>query len=375
MSQPNQPVDSSPEEVTPVAASPFPRSGTEAGIEPHELTQRATQRGSTAVTCVDYSPERIQITEVADLAEFVSHHRPEWTKVRWISVRGLTDMEVLRVLAEKYGLHPLAIEDVLSPQRPKAEDFPGEAHQPGRLFVVARGVRPTSGRLQSKQISLFLGRNTLLSFEEHDCNLFETIRARLQKPGSRIRQNDASFLLYGLLDVLIDDMFPQLENLSQRVDSLEKSMLANPTPQAFVKIRHLKHDLIELRRVAWPMRELVSDLRRDPHECLSATTQTYMRDVYDHIMVIFEMIENYRDLLSDLLDTYMSAVAQRTNAIVKVLTIISTIFVPLTFFAGVYGMNMPIPENKSEFTYPIFWAFCLSVIVGMLYWFRRKKWL
>jgi magnesium transporter len=362
-------------EVGPSIAFEFPVPGIDAGIEPDELTQRATLRGSTSVVCVDYSAERVQITEVANLAEFLSVHRADWVKVRWIGVRGLRDMDALRALAEKYGLHPLAIEDVLSSQRPKAEDFPGSADQPGRLYVVARGIRRTGVRLQSKQISLFLGRSTLLSFEEANCDHFESIRKRIQKPGSHIRENDASFLLYALLDVLIDDLFPLLEELAQRMENLEKSVLESPSPQAFQKIRRLRHDLIEVRRVAWPMRELILDLRRDPHECLSATTQTYIRDVYDHIIISFEMIETYRDLLSDLLDTYRSAVAQRTNEIVKVLTIISTIFVPLTFFAGVYGMNMPIPENHWEFTYPIFWLICLSVIGGMLYCFRRKKWL
>jgi magnesium transporter len=365
----------SPEEGGPIMSADFPVPGTDAGIEPHELTQRATQRGSTTVVCADYSAERIQITDVANLADFLSHHRAEWVKVRWISVHGLKDMDAMRALAEKYGLHPLAIEDLLSPQRPKADDYPGSGEQPARLFVVARGVRRSGGRLQRKQISLFLGRTTLISFEEADCDLFESIRKRLQKPASRIRQNDASFLLYALLDALIDDQFPLLEELAGRVETLEKSLLENPSPQAFQRIRRLKHDLVELRRVAWPMRELILDLRRDPHECLSATTQTYIRDVYDHIIISLEMIETYRDLLSDLLDTYRSAVAQRTNDIVKVLTIISTIFVPLTFFAGVYGMNMPIPENQWEMSYPIFWLVCLSVIGGMLYWFRRRKWL
>lgn len=348
--------------------------GTEAGIEPHELLQRATQKDSVKVVCIDYAPEHVQVEEVNDLPAFLQRHRPDWSKVRWIAVRGLNDMEALRGIAEKYGLHPLAIEDVLSPQRPKADDFPGSGEQPGRLFIVARGIRRASGRLQNKQISLFLGRQTLISFEDDDCDLFVTIRKRLQKPNSRVRLNDASFLLYSLLDVLIDELFPILEELGLRVETLEKSLLDRPTPQAFQKIRHLKHDLMQLRRVVWPMRELILDLRRDAHECLSPTTQTYIRDVYDHILVIFEMIENYRDLASDLLDTYMSAVSQRTNEIVKVLTIISTIFVPLTFFAGVYGMNMPIPENKWEYSYPIFWTICLSVIGGMLYWFRRNKW-
>ena len=367
--------DDCPEEVGPSITTDFHVPGTDAGIEPQELTQRATQRGSTTVVCADYSAERVQITDVSDLAEFLSHHRADWVKVRWIGVRGLKDMDALRTLAEKYGLHPLAVEDLLSPQRPKADDYPGSAEQPGRLFVVARGVRRSGGRLQTKQISLFLGRTTLISFEEGDCDLFESIRKRLQKPTCRIRENDASFLLYALLDVLIDDLFPLLEELAQRVEHLEKSLLEDPSPQAFQRIRRLKRDLVELRRVAWPMRELILDLRRDPHECLSATTQTYIRDVYDHIIISFEMIETYRDLLSELLDTYRSAVAQRTNDIVKVLTIISTIFVPLTFFAGVYGMNMPIPENQWELTYPLFWLVCLSVIGGMLYWFRRQKWL
>jgi magnesium transporter len=367
--------DDSPGDVGPSIASGFPAPGTDAGIEAHELTQRATERGSATVVCADYSVERVQITEVSDLAEFLSHHRPEWVKVRWIGIRGLRDMDALRALAEKYGLHPLAIEDLLTPQRPKADDYPGSGEQPGRLFVVARGVRRSGSRLHGKQVSLFLGRTTLLSFEEADGDLFESMRKRLEKPASRLRENDASFLLYALLHALIDDLFPLLEELARHVEILEKSLLENPSPQAFQRIRRLKRDLVELRRVAWPMRELILDLRRDPHECLSPTTQTYMRDVYDHIIISFEMIETYRDLLSDLLDTYRSAVAQRTNDIVKVLTIISTIFVPLTFFAGVYGMNMPIPENQWELTYPIFWLVCLGVIGGMLYWFRRQRWL
>jgi magnesium transporter len=349
--------------------------GTEAGIEPHQLTERRSERGATITVYTDYAPERVEITEVDDLPAFVKHHRGDWVKVRWISVRGLADMEALRALAEKYGLHPLAIEDVLTPQRPKADDFPAAGEQPGRLFVVARGVRRAGIRGPSHHITQVLGQTTLLSFEHADCNLFESVRRRLQQPGSRIAQHDASFLLYAMLDVLIDDLFPLLEDLAQRVEQLDKSLLERPTPQAFHKIRHLKHDLVQLRRVAWPMRELILNLRRDQHECLSATTQTYMRDVYDHIIVIFEIIENYRDLLSDLLDTYRSAVAQRTNETVKVLTIISTIFVPLTFLAGVYGMNMPIPENEWKASYPIFWGFCIGVISLMLYLFRRQKWL
>lgn len=367
--------DNPPEKQRPRLTSIFHLPNTDAGIEPHELTQRVTQQGATAVVCTDYAPDRVQITNVTDLPDFLSRHRAEWVKVRWIGVRGLQDMDTLRGLAEKYGLHPLAIEDVLSPQRPKAEDYPGTADQPGRLFVVARGVRREGSALESEQISLFLGRATLISFVDDNCDLFESVRKRLQKPSSRMRQHDASFLLYTLLDVLIDQLFPLLEELAERVETLEKGLVDNPSPHVLPRIRRLKHDLVELRRVAWPMRELIIELRRDPHECLSAITQTYLRDLYDHLIISFELIETYRDFLSDLLDTYRSAVAQRTNEIVKVLTIISTIFVPLTFLAGVYGMNMPIPENQYAVTYPLFWLLCLSVTAGMLYWFRQRKWL
>jgi len=359
-------------------ASPLPRfpfPGLEPGIELAELSQRGSKKGGTVVTCIDYAPDRVQVTPITDMQAFLGNHREPWVKVRWISMRGLSDMEALRGVAEKYGLHPLAIEDMLSPQRPKLDDFPATSEQHGRLFIVARGLRRVSNRLQSKQISLFLGKSTLVSFEEPGCDLFETIRKRMQKSTSRICKNDASFLLYTMLDVLIDDLFPILEDLARRVDVLEKTLLENPTPQAFHKIRNIKHDLVELRRVVWPMRELILELRRDTHECLSETTLTYIRDVYDHIIVLFELIDSYRDLVSDLLDTYMSAVSQRTNEIVKVLTIISTIFVPLTFVAGVYGMNMPIPENHWEGSYFVFWAFCLTVIFGMLFWFRRLKWI
>jgi magnesium transporter len=353
----------------------LPILGTEAGIEPQELSMRSTQQGSVKVVCIDYSADRCQVDNVFDLLEFLGRHRPSWSSVRWIRVEGLADMEAIRAIAEKYGLHPLAIEDLLSPQRPKAEDYPGlDEDQPGRLFIVARCICRVSTRLKSQQICLFLGRHTLISFEGANTNLFGAFAKRLEKSNSRVRQNDASFLLYAMLDVLIDCLFPILEDFGDRIESLEKSLLENPTPAAFKKIRHLKHDLIELRRVVWPMRELILDLRRDPHECLSSTTQTYMRDVYDHNLVLFELIENYRDLLSDLMETYMSAVSQRTNEIMKVLTIISTIFVPLTFFAGVYGMNMPIPENQWPISYPIFWGLTLLTIAGMLFWFRKKKW-
>jgi magnesium transporter len=192
--------------------------------------------------------------------------------------------------------------------------------------------------------------------------------------GSRIRSNDVSFLLYSLLDAIVDDFFPLLERCAERIQKLERRVLVRPTRKLLARIHRLRHDIMTIRRVAWPMRELILELRREEHECFSENTRTYLRDVYDHILVVFELIESYRDVLSTLTETYMSAVSNRMNDIMKTLTIISTIFVPLTFLAGVYGMNMPIPENEFRWSYPIFWAVSLTVIGSMVWWFRSRHW-
>jgi magnesium transporter len=348
--------------------------GTEAGFDPSELMQLPSVKGSGRVTCIDYCPERYRVEEVPSLPDFLMRHRPEWSAVRWINVHGLEDMEAIRAIAEKYELHPLAIEDVLSTQRPKLEDYPGSGEHPGRLFLVARVIRVSGRRLVSKQISFFLGRHTLITFQDTRGGLFHHVRQRIRTTGSRIRSNDVSFLLYSLLDAIVDDFFPLLEGCAERIQRLERRVLARPTRKLLARIHRLRNDIMTIRRVAWPMRELILELRREEHECFSENTRTYLRDVYDHILIVFELIESYRDVLSTLTETYMSSVSNRMNDIMKTLTIISTIFVPLTFLAGVYGMNMPIPENEFRWSYPIFWGVSLSVIFFMVWWFRRRHW-
>jgi magnesium transporter len=352
----------------------MPEPGTPAGLEPSELSQRPSVAGSVRVTCIDYSPDRVQVHEVANVTDFLKLHRPEWCAVRWINVRGLKDMEVIRALAEKYQLHPLAIEDILSTQRPKVEDYPDTGNEPGRLFLVIRTVEEVARRLASDQTSCFLGRNTLITFQDSPDDAFAPIRQRIENAKSRIRANDASFLLYSLLHCTVDAYFPILEKCAERIEELEKRVLTRPTPQLLQQIHRLRRDVMTIRRLAWPMRELILELRREPHVCVSENTRIYMREVQDHIFVIFELVESYHDLISTLTETYMSVVSNRMNEIMKTLTIISTIFVPLTFLAGVYGMNMPIPENQFDFSYPIFWGVVLAVIGGMLWWFRSRHW-
>jgi magnesium transporter len=341
-----------------------------------ELNSGLNNVAPARITCIDYCPEQSQAQEVTDVADFLSRHRPSWSCVRWINVEGLQQTDVIHALAEKYQLHPLAIEDTLQTiQRPKAEDYPALGEHPGRLFVVARSIGSDDGRLYTEQISFFLGRATLLTFQEVPGDDFDHIRQRIQVKGSHLRENDASFLLYALLDAVMDGYFPILERCSERLEELEHEVLSQLNRQALYKVHAMKRELLLIRRAAWPMRELIVQLQRDEHERISNTTRTYFRDVYDHGVQIIDLLETYREMTTTLTDTYMSAMSNRMNEIMKVLTVIGTIFIPLTFLAGVYGMNMPIPENQWPWSYPVFWLVCTTVAGTMLYWFRRRGWL
>jgi magnesium transporter len=332
--------------------------------------------GPMRITCIDYSPDQFEEAEIGDLDDFLARHRPSWSRVRWIDVDGLGRLDAVSSLADKYQLHPLAVEDVIHRrQAPKAEDYPESGDQPGRLFIVARAIEIRAGKLRSDQVSFFLGRSTLLTFHQEHAEDLVPVRQRIRTPASRLRQSDASFLLYVLLDGVVDHYFPVLERYSERLVTADEEVMGNPTQGTLREIHAIKRELLEARRAAWPMRELLGKLQRDQHVCLSETAQTYLRDVHDHCVEIIDLIETYSQLATGIVETYISIVSNRTNDTMKVLTIIGTIFIPLTFLAGVYGMNMPIPENESGWTYPVFWIGCLVIAAGMLLWFRRRRWL
>ena len=349
--------------------------GVAAGVELQDLARRPTRKGSVVVNCIDYDLDNLLVQEVKDFPDFIEQHRPAWSKVRWINLRGLGDMHVIHALAEKYQLHPLAIEDLLAgQQRSKVDDYPGSGEHPGRLFVVAKVVRATRQRVTARQVSFFLGRNTLVTFQDSAQDIFDSVRRRIESKGSRLRSNDVSFLLYVLLDSIVDEFYPLLEEYAGRIERIEHNVLTAPNRDTLERIHRMKRDLLMIRRIAWPMRELIRELTRDHHECLSTEATTYLRDVYDHMLVIFELVQSYHDFVSTLTETYMSTISNRMNEIMKTLTIISTIFVPLTFLAGVYGMNMPIPENQFAWSYPLFWLIAVVVSVGMIRWFKTKGW-
>jgi magnesium transporter len=348
------------------------------GIEHDEIASLPAGSGTTRITCTDYCPAQVTVQEVEDLKNFIDRHRPEWSAVRWICVDGLSDMRAIQALATKYDLHPLAIEDVLHrTQRPKVEAYGGEETEfIARLFIVTHALRIDDERLAHDQVSIFLGHNTVLTFQESRSEEWDGIRRRIRVKGSRLRLSDASFLAYSLLDAIVDSCFPILEDYSERAEALEDQILARSHPSLINHIHQLKRDLLLLRWVVWPMREVASSLSRDPHECISETTRVYLRDLYDHIVQIIDLIETYREIASDLTDTYMSSVSNRMNEIMKVLTLIGTIFIPLTFLAGVYGMNFRyFPELNQVWAYPAFWLICFIAALLMVLFFRRRHWL
>lgn len=351
--------------------------GAAPGIEHSEIEHLPGISEPAHVICIDYCTSKAEVQEIENLEEFVSRHRPDWSAVRWINVDGLSDMAAIHTLATKYNLHPLAIEDVLhKSQRPKLETYGGEeSDYQARLFIVMRELDIKAGRLQHEQISIFLGHNTVLTFQASRGDCWDSIRQRLQLKGSRLRSSDASFLAYSLLDAIIDSCFPILEYYSDKADELELRILESTQPGVISEIHQLKRDLLLLRWVIWPVREVVSSLLRDPHECITETTRIYLRDLYDHVIQIIEIIEAYREITSDLTDTYMSSASNRMGEVMKVLTLIGTIFIPLTFLAGVYGMNFHfLPELNLAWAYPVFWLVCVVTAIGMLVFFRHRKW-
>jgi magnesium transporter len=351
--------------------------GAAPGIEPQELAQMPSAPGEVRVTCIDYCPDQSVVEEVSDFEGFVARHRPPWSAVRWINVDGLSDLRIIRGLATKYQLHPLAVEDVLHVgQRPKVDAFHASEEHQARLFVIARMVQMESERLQTEQISIFLGHKTVLTFQETPGDVWGPVRQRLETKGSRLRQEDASFLVHSLLDAIVDHCFPILESFGDRLEALEDQVLERPDEETVRTMRAAKRDLVLLRHALWPMREVVGALQRDNHECVSQNTLVYLRDVYDHVVQIIDIVEAYREVATGLNETYMTAMSNRLNEAMKVLTTVGTVFIPITFLAGVYGMNFRhMPEMEWPLAYPVFWIVCVLVAGGMVLWLRRRGWL
>ncbi len=291
----------------------------------------------------------------------------------WIDVGGLSDPEVVRAIGDRFGIHPLALEDVLNvPQRPKVERY--DDH----LLVVLQEIRYPD---PAEQVSILLSDRVVISFQEREGNSFDPIRDRLRHGRGRIRSEGPDHLLYSLCDAVLDAFFPTLEQLGDRVEDMEERVLVSPVPETFLAIRHLKRELLTVRRAVWPARDAMNLLLAEEHALIHSGTKVFLRDCYDHTVQLMDMVETYREMASGLVDEYMSAVSNRMNEVMKVLTIVATVFIPLTFLAGLYGMNFDttspynMPELHWAYGYPALLLLMVAVAGGMVYYIWKKRWL
>jgi len=343
-----------------------------AGLPPGSLIHigdRLTEK--TKITAFDYDESHLQEKEIKTVGE--CQQFKDSRDVSWIHVEGIHETQILEELGALFGLHPLTLEDILNTeQRPKVEDYGVD------LFIVVKllSYNEKTDEIEAEQISLILRRNALLSFQEKEGDDFLSVKGRIQNGKGRLRRLGADYLAYALIDAIVDSYFSVLEDLGERIVNLEEDLARTPDRTTLFEINGIKKEIIYLRKAVWPLREAVSFLERGDSSLLTPATRVYFRDVYDHTVQVIDTVETYRDLLSGMLDLYLSSISNRTNEIMKFLTVIGTIFIPLTFLAGVYGMNFHyFPELDKAWAYPAFWAVCVVLSVTMLLFFRRRGWL
>jgi magnesium transporter len=348
------------------------------GTPPGFLPQQQDAAHEVRITAIHYTPERYTEEQLDDLDAFLK--RIPKAGVLWLNVDGLESISVLETLGQHFGLHHLSLEDVLNiPQRPKLEDY--ETYH----FLILRmamlhDVQAYAGT--TEQVSLFLGPSYVLTFQEHPGDVFEPVRQRIRQGRVRIRGSGADYLAYALLDAAIDGFFPVLEALSERLAALEEEVLATPTRQTLEEIYAIRRALTNLRRAIWPAREAVNAFARTDSALVTDHTRLFLRDCYDHVLQVLDVLESYRELVSGLMETYLSSQSHQMNEVMKVLTIIATIFIPLTFIAGIYGMNFDVekspwnmPELHWYLGYPASLALMAFTAVALILFFRRKGWL
>jgi magnesium transporter len=319
----------------------------------------------------EYDGERISERMLEDITEaFPARDNPP---VGWLNVDGLHDTEMLAKLRDHFGIHLLAMEDVVAVgQRAKMEEYDGYL----LLVVPMLSFDEETLTVHAEQLSLILGPTWVLTFQERVGDAFEPVRERLRAAQGRIRQRGADYLAYALVDAVVDRYFSILEKLGDVAEELDARVLANPTPKTLARINHLKKELLLLRRAVWPLREALHAFARTESELVTASTQVFARDVYDHAVRVIDTVETLRDLVGGMTDLYLSMVGHGTNEVMKVLTIMASIFIPLTFMAGIYGMNFEVmPELHFSWAYPALWGLMLAVAGIMIWYFRKKKWI
>ncbi len=342
------------------------------GLSPGTLVYTGEKKKDVIkISLFDYKENYLEEKTIDHIEESFSCKDSDLTS--WINIDGLHDLSITEKIGKHFEIHPLVLEDIVHiSQRPKVENYDNY------LFIVVRMFYLTSdtNEIRNEQISFILGKNYLISFQEDTGDVFDTVRERLRKGGPQIRNSGADYLAYTLIDAIVDSYFHILEQIGYEIEDLEDRIISDPKQSDLQLIHSLRREMILLRKSVWPLRELLSNLQRNDNGIIKQQTQIYLRDVYDHTIQIIDTIESYRDMAMGMLETYLSSLSNKMNEVMKVLTIIATIFIPLTFVSGVYGMNFAhFPELQFNWMYPWgFWSFILICGGLMLFFFKYKKW-
>ncbi len=348
------------------------------GLAPGSLVHIGEKKiENMRVSIIDYSDDKFEEKEVKKIEEcFPFKIKPTTT---WINIDGLHEIELIEKIGNYFEIHPLVLEDILNTdQRPKMEEFDNY------IFFVLKMISYNEKKreVHSEQVSLILGENFVISFQESIGDVFDSVRERIRSGKTRIRKRGADYLAYALTDAIVDGYFGILEKIGERIEDIEEDLISNPDPKTLQGIYNLKREMIYIRKSVWPLREVINNLLRGESKIITESTHIFLRDLYDHTIQVIDTIETFRDVISGMLDMYMSSVSNKMNEVMKVLTIFAAIFIPLTFVAGLYGMNFSpdtspfnMPELNFYLGYPMV-LFAMSIIgIIMLVYFKRKKWI
>lgn len=329
------------------------------------------QSEAVKITLYDYDDAHTERRIVQSIEECFPYK--DMPSVTWINVDGLHDVAMLERLAHDYGLHPLTIEDIVNTQqRPKVEFFDNYIALNLKMYTFDINTY----ELDIDHVSLVLGKNFVLTFQERQGDLFDAIRTRIQYNKGKIKKGGADYLAYSLLDAIVDGYFKVLDRIGDEIETIEEKLFTNPEASILEDLHDLRQELIFFRKTVWPLRTIMNELDRQETELIEDSTSVYLRDLYDHVVQVIETLETFREMLSGHLEVYLSTISNKTNEIMKFLTIIGTIFIPLTFIAGVYGMNFKyMPELEWRWGYYLIWAIMIGIGVALLAYFRKKNWI
>lgn len=345
--------------------------GAAPGIEFDPRVHVRPEPGQVTIDCIDYGPSQFtdRTVELQDLAQLP---REPWVAVRWVRVAGLHPYAVDR-MRQIFGFHTLAAEDVLHvPQRARAQTYDEEGH----LFVVTQMLMVKQGQLASQQVSIFVQPDLVVSFQEYTEDIWSPLSQRLSRAQSRLREGDGGYLAYAILDVIVDHCYPVLQEYATQLEGLEERVLDSRGSAVLQELHNVRRELALIRRLLWPTRELLSDLRREDQRYIQASTRAYLSDVQDHCIQLTDMVETFRDLSTNLTDLYLSLSSYRMSEVMQYLTVISVVFIPLTFLAGLYGMNFDyLPGRSAPLGFYGFLVACLLLGAGLAWFFRRKRWI